>query len=193
MKNLFFFPFLIFALFFVFCQERPQVESENYTFSTFHFTKEVVLPDSPEAIYDAVTGDISGWWDHTFSENPQKLYIEAKPGGGFWEIFDENGNGVLHAQVIYAERGKLLRLNGPLGLSGHAINLVCTFQFDSVATESTNLKLDVHASGEMKREWPAIVEDVWQHFLFDQLKPYIESGRHLDLEETKSSENQNSP
>ena len=35
-------------------------------------------------------------------------YIEPRPGGGFIEIFDDEGNGVLHATVIYADRGKLL-------------------------------------------------------------------------------------
>lgn len=32
--------------------------------------------------YDAIRGDISGWWDHSISEKPYRLYIEAKPGGG---------------------------------------------------------------------------------------------------------------
>ena len=68
------------------------------------------VPGSPEVVYDAMTGDVSGWWDHHFSENPKALYIEAKPGGGFYEIFDESGDGAKHAEVIFAQRGKLLRL-----------------------------------------------------------------------------------
>ncbi|MCW8804045.1 MAG: hypothetical protein OQK57_06570, partial [Ignavibacteriaceae bacterium] len=63
-------------------------------YDVFSFEKEVTLPGTPEIIFDAVTGDISGWWDHSFSENPKKFYIEPKPGGGFWEIFDDEGNGV---------------------------------------------------------------------------------------------------
>jgi hypothetical protein len=47
----------------------------------------------PEAVYDAATGDISGWWDHYTSEHPKKLYLEAKPGGGFYEIFNDSGDG----------------------------------------------------------------------------------------------------
>ncbi len=52
-------------------------------YDVFSFEKEVTLPGTPEIIFDAVTGDISGWWDHSFSENPKKFYIEPKPGGGF--------------------------------------------------------------------------------------------------------------
>ena len=53
---------------------------------SFAIEHTLVLPGTPETLYDALTGDISGWWDHTFSERPAKFYIEAKPGGGFWEI-----------------------------------------------------------------------------------------------------------
>src|SRR5579863_5216186 len=90
---------------------------------------EVILPVSPNVSYDAATGDIGGWWDHHFSEHPKRLYIEAKPGGGFYEIFDDSGNGVQHAIVIYAERGKRLRITGPLGFSGNALDAVITYEF----------------------------------------------------------------
>ena len=129
--------------------------------------------------YDAITGEISGWWDHSFSEKPYRLYIEPKPGGGFFEIFDESGDGVLHATVIYAQRGKLLRFQGPLGLSGTALQLVCTYEFKAVGEDSTKLKLSVHGSGEVDKGIPEIIEKVWDHFLLEQFKSYIESGSHL--------------
>ena len=149
-------------------------------FKVFSFDKEVILPGTPEIIFDAVTGDISGWWDHSFSENPKKFYIEPKPGGGFWEIFDDNGNGVLHATVIYADRGKILRFDGPLGLSGKAIKVVTTYEFEPVGSDSTLFKVSVHAAGEVDEGVPAIVENVWEHFIFGQFKPYIESGKYLE-------------
>jgi hypothetical protein len=141
---------------------------------------ELLLPGSPESIYDALTGDISGWWDHTFSDNPYALYIEPRPGGGFYEIFDEEGNGAKHATVIYADRGKLLRFAGPLGFSNSAINLVCSYELEPwVQGDSTRLKLTVSASGVLREGWSEAVDQVWHHFLFEQLKPYIESGQHL--------------
>lgn len=104
-------------------------ENQELKVGAFSVKHQLTLPGIPEIIYDAITGDISGWWDHSFSENPPKLYIEPKPGGGFFEIFDEAGNGVKHATVIFANRGKMLRLDGPLGFSGNAIRIVSTYEF----------------------------------------------------------------
>lgn len=154
-------------------QSKPQ-------YDVFSFDKEVMLPGTPEIIFDAVTGDISGWWDHSMSEHPKKFYIEPFPGGGFFEIFDDEGNGVLHASVIYADRGKLLRFDGPLGLSGKAIQLVTTYKFEPVGSDSTLLKVSVHGAGEVEEGLPAIVEKVWDHFIFERLEPYIESGKNLE-------------
>lgn len=151
-------------------------------YDVFSFEKVVTLPGTPEIIFDAVTGDISGWWDHSFSENPKKFYIEPKPGGGFWEIFDDEGNGVLHATVIYADRGKLLRFDGPLGLSGMAIKVITTYSFEPVGTDSTLFKVSLRAAGEVQEGIPAIVESVWDHFIFEQLEPYVNSGKHLAKE-----------
>src|ERR1700728_1954901 len=87
-------------------------ETKELKTGGFQVQQELILPASPEAVYDAMTGDISGWWDHSFSRHPKRLFVEPKPGGGFWEIFDDAGNGVLHATVIYADRGKALRFTG---------------------------------------------------------------------------------
>ena len=138
----------------------------------------LVLPGSPEVIYDAITGDISGWWDHNFSGKPAKFYIEAKPGGGFWEIFDASGDGVKHGDVIFAQRGKLLRFEGPLGLSGHAIHMVCTYEFQASGQDSTRLNFKANVAGEFDPSWPAAVDGVWHHFLVERFKPHIEAGHH---------------
>ena len=155
-------------------------ENKKAKYDVFSFDKEVTLPGLPETIFDAVPGDISGWWDHSFSDHPKKFFIEAKPGGGFWEIFDDKGNGVLHATVIYSDRGKILRFDGPLGLSGKAIQVVTTYTFNPVGSDSTLFKVSVHAAGEVDEGVPEIVESVWNHFIFERLEPYIKSGRHLE-------------
>jgi hypothetical protein len=139
------------------------------------FACEIVatVPDQPGTIYDALTGDISSWWDHTMSENPLKLYLEAKPGGGFWEIFDAEGNGVRHAVVTFAQRGKRLRFEGPLGLSGHAILMVTSYDLAPARGDSTQLTVTVHASGEILPGWPEIVEKTWHHFVFERFVPHV--------------------
>jgi uncharacterized protein YndB with AHSA1/START domain len=154
-------------------------EKPKPRYDIFSFEKGVTLPGTPEQIFDAATGDISGWWDHSFTENPKKFFIEAKPGGGFWEIFDDEGNGALHATVIYSQRGKMIRFDGPLGLSGRAVQIVTTYEFSEAGNDSTLMKVSVHGSGEMEEGMPAIVEKVWEHFIFERFKPYILAGKHL--------------
>jgi len=144
----------------------------------FSFEQRVMVPGRPEAIYDALTGDISGWWDHTFSQSPKALIIEPKVGGGFYELFDDKGNGVRHAEVTWAERGKQLRLVGPLGFAGSAVVLVSTLTLEA-ESDSTRIHLTCHAAGEVKPGWPEACEGVWRHFLLERFKPYVEAGRHL--------------
>jgi hypothetical protein len=163
--------FCLLAMFEIHAQEKVT------DYGVFSFDKKISLPGTPEYIYDNISGDITSWWDHSFVEDPKELYIEAKPGGGFYEIFDEEGNGAKHATVIYADRGKILRFEGPLGLSGMALQLVCTYTFVASGEDSTVLKLNVHGAGEVPEGIPAIVESVWHHFLFERFKPYIESQR----------------
>jgi hypothetical protein len=147
-------------------------------YDVFSFEQQLTLPGTAIQIYDAITGDITPWWDHSFSEKPYKLYIEAIPGGGFYEIFNAGGDGVKHATVIYSDRGKMLRFDGPLGLSGKAIQMVTTYEFTGVGADSTILKLSVHGAGEIEAGTPALVESAWHHFLFERFKPYIESGEY---------------
>ena len=119
-----------------------------------------------------MTGDISEWWDHSFSEEPVQFYIEPKPGGGFWEYFDDQGNGVLHATVIFADRGNMLRFDGPLGLSGKAVQMVTTYTFSANEDGGTTLTVDVHAAGELEPGIDGVVESVWRHFIFERFQPY---------------------
>ncbi|HXY79661.1 MAG TPA: SRPBCC domain-containing protein [Candidatus Bathyarchaeia archaeon] len=154
-----------------------QAETKELKTGAFQIVHELILPASPEAVYDAATGDISGWWDHHVSTHPKKLYIEARPGGGFWEIFNDSGDGVLHATVIYAERGRALRFTGPLGLSGQAIDMVTTWEFFPDPA-GTKMRLTCNVSGQMEDGLEKILDGVWHHFLVERLKPYIESGAY---------------
>jgi hypothetical protein len=128
-------------------------------------------------VFDAITGNVQGWWDHSFSKSPRRIYIEPKLGGSFIEIFDDAGNGAVHGTVIYFDRGRRLRLVGPLGFSGHAIQMVHTFDLSAEKGNQTRLKLLVSASGVTDPSWPQAVDKVWQHFLFDRLKPFVGPGQ----------------
>ncbi len=117
--------------------------------------------------------EVDAWWDHRFSENPIRFYIDAQPGGGFYEIFDETGDGVRHAEVIFASRGETLRMRGPLGLSGYALDMVFTLQFTAEGP-GTHVRLDVRGAGELEEGWAETVQRVWNHFLVERFKPYAE-------------------
>ncbi|HET6350056.1 MAG TPA: SRPBCC domain-containing protein [Candidatus Krumholzibacteria bacterium] len=146
--------------------------------NAFSFDIPLTLPGTPEEIFDAATGDVSGWWDHTFSPHPKSLILEPKAGGHFIEQFDDQGNGAQHAEVIYCDRPKTIRFTGPLGLSGTAVNLVCTYTFEAVGTDSTRMTLHASAAGAFDEGASDVVERVWQHFLIERFKPYIESGKY---------------
>ena len=100
------FTFLLTLLLFTACGSNQQGDLSK----TFNFEMNFSYPGDPLFVYDHLTGDISGWWDHSFSENPYRLYIEARPGGGFYELFNESGDGAKHATVIYAERGRMVSI-----------------------------------------------------------------------------------
>ena len=76
---------------------------------------------SPEVVFDAMTGDISDWWDHHVSPNPRSLVLEPKPGGHFVEVFDDAGNGAVFARVLGVERGKRIVFSGPFGFIGEPL------------------------------------------------------------------------
>ncbi len=146
----------------------------------YTLTNQIELPLDPETAFDVMTGDISGWWDHSFSENPALFVIEPWAGGGFKEVFVENENdGVLHATVNVAIRGKVLRFTGPLGLSGQALNMVHTWSYEATETGSL-VKLEVHISGEIDYKTATIIDGVWNHFLHEGLRSYIDSGAYKE-------------
>ncbi len=130
----------------------------------FSVSQKVTVAVSPEQAFDYFTGDVIDWWDHTFSGNPVKLYLEPKPGGGFWEIFDDAGNGARHAEVIYVKRGEVIRFDGPLGLSGNALHMSHTVTFARKGDE-TEVSVVVNAAGQVEDGWQDAVDGVWTHFL----------------------------
>ena len=131
----------------------------------FSIQQKITVPVTPDVAYDLATGDLSGWWDHKFSERPAQFCLEPRAGGGFWELYDDAGNGVRHAVVIFAQRGRLLRFEGPLGLTGNAIQMIHTYEFAAAAGGGTELTLTVNAAGQLEAAWPQLVAGGWQHFL----------------------------
>jgi uncharacterized protein YndB with AHSA1/START domain len=152
--------------------ERRGADPKEVDTGGFVVEKRFTLAASPEQVWEGLTGDVSEWWDHTVSGVPFRLYIEAKPGGGLYEIFDESGEGVQHAQVIWAQRNRMLKLRGPLGFSGKTLDMVHTFTLEDIGG-GTQLHLLVHASGEMEDGWSDAVDQVWDHFIGVRLRAWL--------------------
>jgi len=146
----------------------------------FTVTQSFEIAAPPETVFDAATGDVSGWWDHSFSRGfgqmPDELSIEPRAGGAFLERFGD-GAEVLHATVIYAKRPETLRMDGPLGFSGLAAQFVITYELAEIEG-GTRFDLTVNASGQIDEAGAAALEGVWSHFIGGRLKPYVEAGCH---------------
>jgi len=171
-------PIAVLTALFVLAAGTVLAKTNAATLNGFTFEVPVTLPGTPEEIFDAATGDVTGWWDHTFSKNPKALVLEPKVGGHFIELFDDKGNGAQHAEVIYCERPKKIRFEGPLGLSGTAVDLVCTYSFEAVGTDSTRMTVSASGAGAVDASMGPKVEGVWRHFLIERFKPYILAGKH---------------
>ena len=63
-----------------------------------------------------------------------------------------------------------------MGLSGAAVQMVSTWQYEKIPT-GTKLTLTVNLSGQMDEEKAKLVEKVWNHFLVEQLQPYVATGK----------------
>jgi len=145
----------------------------------FEVVHDTVVPGTPEAAWDEFTGDVSGWWDHHQSEDPAKLVIEPRAGGDFYEWFDEDGeSGAIHARVIYADRGRKLIMVGPLGFAGHPLDLAITVEFAPEGADRTRVTVTCRGVGEVQEGWGEAVDQVWNHFLIEQFRPWMEALAH---------------
>jgi len=150
------------------------VAADEIPTGAFAFAFTSTLPAPPAAVWEAATGDVLPWWDHSMSGAPHALEIQPRPGGLFLETFDAGGDGVAHATVTYAKRNELLRMEGPMGLAGHAVHMVTTWTFaPGTAAGTCDMTVAVHAAGEVHEGWPEVVEATWRHFIDERLGPYL--------------------
>ncbi|HEU4365012.1 MAG TPA: hypothetical protein VFT13_06050, partial [Candidatus Krumholzibacteria bacterium] len=77
----------LFAVAPLFLAAGARAQPREIPYGAFAFDISLTLPGTPDEIFGAITGDISGWWDHSFSTKPAKLYVEPVVGGGFYEYF----------------------------------------------------------------------------------------------------------
>ena len=147
----------------------------------FRTTQTIEINAPREAVWDAATGDVLPWWDHTYSGGPAELVIEPTFGGRFYERFEAGSDdGMLHAEVIFANAPQTLRLHGPLGLTGRSYNLVTSWTLEATDDGRTLFTVDLAMHGEIDENLAGIVHGVWTHFIGTRLKTYMETGCYLE-------------
>jgi len=104
----------------------------------------VLVGAVPDAAFESLWRDLPHWWDsaHTWSGDAANLSLEPRAGGCYCEQLPAAGGSVQHGRVIFAQPGKLLRLNAALGpFQEMAIQGVLTFRF---APEGNGTKVTVN-------------------------------------------------
>jgi hypothetical protein len=112
------------------------------------------VPLAPQAAYERLLR-IADWWDgdHTYSGQAMNLSLAAKPGGCFCEQL-AGGGFVEHMRVIYADPGRVLRLDGALGpLQGLGARGVLTYALkaEGEGTRVTMTYVVIGAAGSLEK------------------------------------------
>lgn len=169
-------------------QDADPVEASPVTaFEVQGFRSQLVVQIAAprDEVWDAATGDVSGWWDHRHTQNPVEYIIEPKFGGRFYERFEEGSlDGAVHASIPYVDTPERLIMHGPLGLIGRSYDLVTTWSLaERNDGASTTFTVDLSMHGEIDEELASIVHGVWVHFIEERLKVYVEAGCHQTPDE----------
>jgi uncharacterized protein YndB with AHSA1/START domain len=107
----------------------------------------VMAEASPAVVYSRLV-KVAGWWDpkHTWSGAASNLKLEPKAGGCFCEKLADGGS-VQHARVIFAQPGKLLRLEGGLGpMQDMAVTGILTFKLEPDG-KGTRIRMTYRVAG----------------------------------------------
>lgn len=138
----------------------------------------VVLVDArPEAAWRALIR-VSSWWDpaHTWSGSAKSLRLEPRAGGCFCERLT-NGGSVEHARVVFAQPGRLLRLDGALGpLQEMPVTGVLSYAL-APDGPGTRITMTYHVAGALAVEsakLAPLVDQVMQG-QFERLRDHINS------------------
>ncbi|HEU5133994.1 MAG TPA: hypothetical protein VFU13_02520 [Steroidobacteraceae bacterium] len=109
----------------------------------------VMAEASPLAVYRKLV-NVAGWWDpaHTWSGSARNLKLSPKAGGCFCERLADGGS-VQHGRVIFAQPGRLLRLEAALGpLQDMAVTGVLSFTL-APDGPGTRIKMTYRVAGAL--------------------------------------------
>jgi len=133
----------------------------------------------PQAAYTALTR-VGRWWDpkHTWSGDARNLELQPRASGCFCEKL-AGGGSVSHGRVIWAQPGKMLRLEGALGpLQDMAVTGVLSFKLEPDGT-GTRLTMTYRASGSFTMDSAKLAPLVDQVMggQLERLRTFADPGR----------------
>jgi hypothetical protein len=140
----------------------------------FRLDQEVEILAPRETVWASLL-DVEAWWCHRVVGKGSTLVLEPRVGGRFFERWGED-EGALWGVVTFLKRPEVLRLCGPLGMSG-AAQSVYEYRLEPRGPRTT-LRLTHRCSGEME---PGTREDYdggWRQ-LWTHLKAHAETGKRL--------------
>lgn len=134
------------------CALPAAISAEVKLLSDNGFTVQhsVAVERDPEAVYHAMKL-IGQWWnpDHSWSGEPDNLYLDATPGGCFCERMPDGG-GVTHLRIIYLKPGQQINFDGALGpLQGMAATGRMIWKIEATEAGST-ITFTYHVMGFME-------------------------------------------
>jgi len=114
----------------------------------FVVEKTVTIDASADTVWETLRAP-QRWWskEHTWSGDSANLYIDSQATGCFCEKLPGRGS-VQHAQLIFVDKGKVLRMEGAFGpLQGEAIVATLTFELSPEGDKATKVKMTYVAGG----------------------------------------------
>ena len=139
----------------------------------FQFIQEVKIDAPPAKAWKSLM-DVERWWKFRMFDGKSRLKLEPWAGGRFHEA-GPNGIEALHCFVTYIEPGKLLRMNGPLGMSHLPVNHVFIFELQPSGT-GTVLRFCQRSHGLMTPKVKQSFQGGWPA-LFKELKKLAEGKK----------------
>jgi hypothetical protein len=188
-------PLLLASAAFFACPSPAFAEVKATSDSGFNVVHIASVAATPDAIWKRLLAP-KDWWNkaHSWSGSSAGFYIDAQANGCFCELFQEKGadgkvktvGSVEHMRVIFAQRGKVLRMQGALGpLQSEAVIGTLTVAMEpSKDAKTTKVSFSYVVGGYMRYKVaeiaPAVDKVLGEQFK-NMLKPFTSAGG----EETK--------
>jgi uncharacterized protein YndB with AHSA1/START domain len=147
---------------------------ETQALSQTQIVHEIQIEAPSQQVFSALTADVASWWEHV-TYNPKgkpELFIEPAVGGRFFERSGEDAR--LYAIVTRYEPGKVLVMQGPMGMPGCVFGTL-SFTLRSDDGNFTNVLLEHTFMGQVDPETVSMYRD-GSGTLLKALKAYVEHG-----------------